>query len=207
MRRYIAHRLASLIVVLWGVSVLSFALGSLAPGDPARILMERTLGHPATDEEVIQKRHELGLDRPVVVQYVSWAGSALRGQSWSDRGQPVSQILVERLPRTVALAGSALTISVLVAVPLGVIAARWRDSLADHSSRVAALLGASVPSFFLGYLLMFVFGVWLQLLPIFGFTSPQSLVLPAVTLALGSSAILARLTWPCGSARSLKQLG
>ncbi|MGH4022200.1 MAG: nickel ABC transporter permease [Pseudonocardiaceae bacterium] len=197
MRRYIVRRLASLIVVLWGVSVLSFALGSLAPGDPARILMERTLGHPATDEEVVQKRHELGLDRPVVVQYVSWAGGALRGDlgySWSDRGQPVSHVLLERLPRTVALAVSALIISVLVAVPLGVIAARRQNSLVDHSSRVAALVGASIPSFFLGYLLMFVFGVWLQLLPIFGFASPQSIVLPAVTLALGASAILTRLT-------------
>lgn len=197
MKRYIARRLASLVVVLWGVSVLSFSLGSLAPGDPARLLMERVLGHQPSDEQVGAKRHELGLDRPAVVQYASWAGNALRGdlgESWSNRGKRVEDLLVERLPRTAILAVAAMGLSVVIALPLGVAAARRRNSLTDHSSRVAALLGASIPGFFAAYLLMFVFGVRLRMLPIFGFDSPKNLVLPAVTLALGSSAILTRLT-------------
>lgn len=197
MKRYVARRLASLAVVLFGVSVLAFALGSLAPGDPARLLMERTLGHQATDEEVAGMRHELGLDRPAVEQYVSWAGGALQGDlgtSWSNRNEGVSDLLLERLPRTVVLAVTAMLLAVVAAVPLGVLAARRRNSLTDHASRVAALLGASVPGFFVAYLLMFVFGVRLRLLPIFGFDSPSNLVLPAITLALGSAAILTRLT-------------
>ncbi len=197
MRRYIVRRLASLAVVLWGVSILAFALGSLAPGDPARLLMERTLGHQATDEEVAGMRQELGLDRPAVEQYVGWAGGAIRGDlgtSWSNRNDQVSDLLLERLPRTVMLAVTAMLTAVIVAVPLGVAAARRRNSVTDHASRVAALLGASVPGFFVAYLLMFVFGVRLRLLPIFGFDSPQHLVLPSITLALGSAAILTRLT-------------
>jgi len=189
--------LASLVLVLFGVSVLAFALGSLAPGDPARLLMERTLGHQATDEEVAGMRHELGLDRPAVEQYVSWAGGALQGDlgtSWSNRNERVSDLLLDRLPRTVVLAVTAMLLAVVAAVPLGVLAARRRNSLTDHASRVAALLGASVPGFFVAYLLMFVFGVRLRLLPIFGFDSPSHLVLPAITLALGSAAILTRLT-------------
>lgn len=197
MKRYIARRLASLVIVLWGVSVLSFSLGSLAPGDPARLLMERLLGHQPSDEQVMTKRHELGLDRPAVAQYASWAGNALRGdlgQSWSNRGKRVEELLVERLPRTAILAVAAMSLSAVIALPLGVAAARRRNSLTDHSSRVAALLGASIPGFFAAYLLMFVFGVRLRILPIFGFDSPRNLVLPAVTLALGSAAILTRLT-------------
>lgn len=197
MKRYVAHRMASLVIVLWGVTVLSFALGSLAPGDPARLLMERTLGHQATEEQVEAMRRELGLDRPATAQYADWAGGALRGDlgtSWSNRNEGVSSLLLERLPRTAVLAITAMGLSVLIAVPLGVAAARRRNSLTDHSSRVAALLGASVPGFFVAYLLMFLFGVRLQLLPIFGFDSPKHLVLPAVTLALGSAAILTRLT-------------
>ena len=197
MKRYVARRLASLVLVLFGVSVLAFALGSLAPGDPARLLMERTLGHQATDEEVAGMRHELGLDRPAVEQYVSWAGGALQGDlgtSWSNRNERVSDLLLDRLPRTVVLAVTAMLLAVVAAVPLGVLAARRRNSLTDHASRVAALLGASVPGFFVAYLLMFVFGVRLRLLPIFGFDSPSHLVLPAITLALGSAAILTRLT-------------
>lgn len=197
MTRYIVRRLASLAVVLWGVSVLSFALGSLAPGDPARLLMERTLGHQATEEQVDAKRRELGLDRTAVVQYASWATGAVRGDlgsSWSNRNERVSALLLTRLPRTAVLAITAMVLSVVIAVPLGVAAARKRNSITDHSSRLAALLGASVPGFFVAYLLMFSLGVQLRVLPIFGFESAKHLVLPAVTLALGSAAVLTRLT-------------
>lgn len=196
MKAYVARRLASLVVVLLGVSLLSFALGSLAPGDPAELRLQRALGHSPTQEQVEAEREALGLDRPVVAQYVSWLWSVSHGdlgESWG-RGQPVLDLIEERVPRTALLAFTALVISVSVALPVGVLSAYRRNSFLDHSSRFAALLGASLPSFFVGYLLMFVFGVRLRLLPVFGFASPQHLVLPALTLALGGSALLARLT-------------
>lgn len=182
--------------MLWGVSLLSFALGSLAPGDPAELYLERALGRPPTGPELVAQRQVMGLDRPAVEQYRVWLGRAVRGdlgRSFRDR-RPVSELLRERIPRTALLALTALLLSVCVALPVGVLAAYRRNSLIDHSSRVAALLGASLPSFFMGYLLMFVFGVQLGLLPVFGFTSPRHLVLPAVTLALGGAALLTRLT-------------
>ena len=196
MKRYVARRLGSLVLVLWGVSILSFALGSLAPGDPAEIRLVRQLGHPPTQEELAAQRHALGLDRPLLTQYTSWVSGALQGRlgrSWGS-GEDVFDLIVERFPRTALLAVTALVASVCIALPLGVIAAYRRNSAFDHSARVAALLGASMPSFFMGYLLMFVFGVKLGLLPVFGFTTPRHVVLPALTLALGASALLARLT-------------
>lgn len=196
MKRYAAGRLAALTIVLWGVSILAFALGSLAPGDPAELRLLRELGHPPTEEELRAKQEEMGLDRPILAQYSSWATGTLSGdlgRSWGT-GEDVSDLLWEHFPRTAILAVTALGLSVAIALPLGVLAARRRNSLVDHGSRVSALLGASLPSFFVGYLLMFVFGVQLGLLPVFGFTSLEHLVLPATTLALGSSAILTRLT-------------
>lgn len=196
MRRYIARRLLSLMVVLWGVSVLSFGLGSLAPGDPAQILLERALGHPPTQEQLEAQRHEMGLDRPVMVQYGDWVSGAVTGdlgESYGN-GESVTVLIRERFPRTALLALTALALSVCVALPFGIAAAYRRNSIVDHSSRLVALLGASLPSFFMGYLLMFIFGVKLQVLPVFGFTSAANLVLPSVTLALGGSALLTRLT-------------
>lgn len=196
MKRYIGRRLASLAVVLWGVSLLAFALGSLAPGDPAELYLERSLGRPPTGPELTAQQQAMGLDRPAFEQYKSWLGGAVKGdlgRSFRD-SRPVVELLRERLPRTALLAAVALLMSISLALPLGVLAAYRRNSALDHSSRVLALLGASLPSFFLGYLLMFVFGVQLNLLPVFGFTSAQHLVLPAVTLALGGAALLTRLT-------------
>lgn len=196
MKRYAARRIAALVIVLWGVSILAFSLGSLAPGDPAEIRLLRQLGHPPTEEELTEKRREMGLDRPVLAQYVSWAGGALQGdlgRSWGT-GEEVSDLLWEHLPRTAILAATSLGLAVMIALPLGVLAAHRRNSAADHGSRIAALLGASLPTFFIGYLLMFVFGVELGLLPVFGFTTPLHLILPSVTLGLASAAILTRLT-------------
>lgn len=196
MRRYVGKRLASLLVVLWGVSLLAFALGSLAPGDPAELALERALGRPPTAPELTAQRQKMGLDRPAVEQYGDWLSGAVRGdlgRSFRD-GRPVLDLLGERLPRTALLAATALALSVAIAIPIGVLAAYRRNSVLDHSSRVLALLGASLPNFFMGYLLMFVFGVQLGLFPVFGFGSARHLVLPAVTLALGGAALLTRLT-------------
>lgn len=196
MSRYISRRLASLLVVLWGVSLLSFTLGSLAPGDPAELLLTRVLGHEPTPAELEAQRIAMGLDGSLVDQYLRWVGGVLRGDlgdSWGH-ADGVAELLLERFPRTAVLAVAGLAISILIALPLGVVAAYRRSTVVDHGARLVALLGASLPSFFLGYLLMFVFSVHFQVLPGFGFETPRHLVLPAVTLGMGGAALLTRLT-------------
>lgn len=178
------------------MSVLTFGLGVVAPGDPAEAILSRALGQPPTRDEVEAERRMLGLDRPVPVQYARWLGRAVRGdlgESWG-RGVRVSGALAERIPRTLVLALTAAALAVAIGVPAGVVAAARRNSAADHLARLGALVGASVPSYFLGYLLILAFAVTLRALPAFGFGSPAHVVLPAVTLALAPAATLARLT-------------
>lgn len=183
-------------LALFGVSVLTFALGALAPGDPAEVVVERRLNQPPPRDQVEEERRILGLDRPIPQQYVVWLGQAARGdlgRSWL-RDIRVSEALRQRAPQTGALAASAAGLSILMGVPLGVVSAGRRNSVADHLCRIGSLLGASIPSYFAAYLLVFVFAVTLRVLPVFGFGTPAHLVLPAVTLALGPTSALVRLT-------------
>ena len=196
MTRYVAERVAWLVVSLLSLSVITFGLGVLAPGDPAEVVLEHRLNQPPPHEQVLAQRHVMGLDRPVAVQYLRWLSAAARGDlghSWL-KGLRVSDALRERIPRTTALAAAAAALSILIGLPTGILAAVRRGSLADHACRVAALLGASVPGYFTAYVLILVFAVKLRALPAFGFGSADNLVLPAVTLALGPAAVLARLT-------------
>lgn len=196
MRVYAARRVASAVVALLGVSVLAFALGVLAPGDPAEVVLSRSLGQPPTDEQLAEMRRELGTDRPVVVQYLDWLGGAVRGDFGSSwlRGVRVRDALAERVPRTFALAMAGAGLSLVIGIPIGVLAATRRNSVVDHVSRLGALVGASFPSFFLAYVLIWLLAVRFRALPVFGFGSAAHLVLPALTLALGPAAVLARLT-------------
>lgn len=196
MTHYLARRFGALIFVLLGVTTLSFALGRLAPGDPAELVLERALGRPPTDEQIDRMRARMGLDRPFAHQYVVWLSAAVHGdlgRSWGS-GDEVESLLAQSLPRTLLLAVTALLIAVGVAVPLGTLAAARPGSWADHLSRAVAVCGTSMPAFFIGYVLMFVFGVQLRLLPIFGYGSARHLVLPAITLALGAAGALTRIT-------------
>lgn len=196
MKPYIVRRLLSLVFVLLGVSTLSFVLGRLAPGDPAELMLERALGRPPSEAQIDGMRKELGLDRSVAAQYFGWLAAAARGElgrSWGS-GDSVRRLLAEALPRTLLLAATALVLAVAVAVPLGTLAAASPGSWADHLSRVAAVGGTSMPAFFIGYVLMFVFGARLKLLPTFGSGTVRHLVLPALTLALGSAGVLTRVT-------------
>jgi peptide/nickel transport system permease protein len=194
--RYLAERVAWLVASLLSLSVITFGLGVLAPGDPAEVVLEHRLSQPPPLEQVLAQRHVMGLDRPLTVQYLHWLSAASRGDlghSWL-KGLRVSDALRERIPRTAALAAAAAAISVLVGLPVGILAAVRRNSLADHLCRVGALLAASVPGYFAAYVLILVFAVRLQAVPAFGFGSAVNLVLPAATLALGPAAVLARLT-------------
>lgn len=196
MLSYLAERAAWMALALFGVSVLTFGLGALAPGDPAEVVVERRLNQPPPRDQVEVERRALGLDRPILQQYVRWLGRAVRGdlgRSWL-RDIPVSDALRQRVPQTAALAAAAACLSILVGVPLGVLSAGRRSSLADHLCRVGSLLGASIPSYFVAYLLVFVFSLSLGALPVFGFGTPAHLILPAITLALGPTSTLVRLT-------------
>ncbi len=192
MHRYLIRRLVLTIPVLLGVATLVFALIHLIPGDPAQAM----LGEGATPEEVNQLRERLGLNRPLIVQY----GSFLEGLTHGDLGvslrndQPVTAQILERMPATAELAFASMTVAVLLAVPLGIVAAVWRGTAIDVGAMTLSLVGISVPNFWLGPLLAIIFSVELGWLPVGGRGTLAHLVLPAVTLGAALAAILARMT-------------
>ncbi len=197
MQSYLVRRLLTLPVLLLGISIISFTLLNLAPGDPAySILRDQQEGEEPRPEDVLALRQELRLDDPVVLRYGRWLLGTVQGDlGVSYRGgQPIMRELGEPLPATLLLAGSSLVLAILLGIPLGLIAALWRGSPLDGLSRLLALVGAAVPSFVLALLLMLIFAVKLNWLPTIGYGTPQHLILPAVALAAGASAQLMRLT-------------
>jgi peptide/nickel transport system permease protein len=195
MRDYVVRRLVSLLPVVLGVSIIAFGLMALVPGDPAEIIASHGKETEPTAEEILATRRRLGLDRPLPLQYLTWLSRVIRGDLGLSlrSGEPVLDELTDRLPATLELAASGLLIGLAIALPIGTLAAVKRDSLWDHASRALALLGASVPSFWLGVLFILVFAVDLGWLPSMGRGSPRHLILPALSLGLGASATLMRL--------------
>jgi peptide/nickel transport system permease protein len=192
MARYLVRRLLLTIPVLLGVATLVFALIHLVPGDPAQAM----LGEGASQEEIDQLRTKLGLDRPLLVQYQSFLTGLVRGDLGSSLryGTPVTREIRDRLFRTFQLAFAAMFVAMLVAVPLGIVAAVFRGTAIDHAAMTLALVGISMPNFWLGPLLAILFAVYLGWLPVAGTGSLAHLVLPAITLGAALAAILARMT-------------
>ena len=197
MTAYLLRRILLVVPTLLGVSLLAFALANLTPGDPAEELLRRTTDHPPTPQAVAETREELGLDRPLAVQYVSWLRNAVVGDlgiSYDTR-RPVATEILHRVPRTLELAVPAALAALVVAVVLGVVAAVNRNRWPDQVLRVVSVAGASMPSFWLALLLIMVFALELSLLPVAGREAGvRSLVLPVLTLALAPTAVLARFT-------------
>ena len=196
MQSYLARRLLTLPLLLLAISIISFTLLNLAPGDPAySILRDRQAGEEPSREDILALRKKLRLDDPVVVRYGRWLLGAVQGDlGVSYRGgQPIMRELWQRLPATLMLTGAALLLAIVVGIPLGIVAALRRGSLTDGLSRMLALVGAAVPSYVLALLLMLFIAVKLNWLPAIGYGSPKHLILPAIALAAGSSAQLMRL--------------
>ena len=191
---YIGRRILVLMLLLLVVSVVVFLLLRLGAGDPAMMYL-RLSQIPRTDEALAEARRVLDLDRPLEVQYLDWLARAGRldfGTSYVTR-RPVLGDLLYYLPATLELAGVSLLLTIVVSVPLGILAALRRESFLDNATRVLAFTGVSMPSFWLGFLLVYAFSVQLHWLPTMGRGGPTHLVLPAITLALMSTCINIRL--------------
>lgn len=192
MRYFVLRRLAEMAGALLVMSLIVFLLAR-ALGDPVSLLLSEF----ATEADRAALTRELGLDRSLPVQYATFLLDTLRGDlgnSVMGARQPVLGIILDRLPASLSLASVALVLSVLFGLPLGVAAAVWRGTWADTGVRLVALVGQAVPLFWLGIVLMFVFGVQLGWLPTSGYGSARHFVLPAATMALFTLAAVARLT-------------
>jgi len=200
MLSYLTGRVVSLVPVLFVVAVVVFLLIHVTPGDPARVL----LGQDATPEQVQNLRHEMGLDRPLGVQFILWLGRAFHGDLGISLFQriPVTADIIQHAGPTVTLSLMAITVSLLIGIPAGVVSAVFRNSWLDQGSLALAMLGAAVPSFWLGLSLIVVFAVNLGWLPSSGYRTPGEgfglslhyLILPALALGLPNSSLIIRFT-------------
>jgi len=200
MLAYLVKRLLSLIPVLFGISLVSFILIHLVPGDTVTVI----LGTNSTAVSAAALRAAFGLDRPAPVQYITWLGGLLHGDFGQSfiTGQPILGTIMSRLPATAELTVAALVLSLCIALPAGIIAAIRQYSAADYVGTTVSLLGLSLPSFWLATILTILFSVVWHVLPPSGFvaitTDPagnlRDLILPAVTLGTGLAAVVMRYT-------------
>ena len=196
MGAYLVRRLATLPLMLLGISAVSFALLNLAPGDPAEIVLrQRNPGQMPSPAAVSAMRVELGLDTPLPAQYVRWMSRALTGDMGRSyvTERPVAAQLARRTVPTLLLTAAALGLALLVAVPVGILSARRRGGAVDVIARLAALVGAAAPSYALAFGLIILFAVKLSWLPALGYGSAAQAVLPAIALSLAPMAQLMRL--------------
>lgn len=191
MLAYVVRRLLLVVVVVWGAATLAFGLLQLS-GDPLNLLLPLD----ATPEVRARYRAALGLDRPVVVQYGVYLLNAVQGDFGTSlrSNAPALGLVLERMPASLLLAGSGLLFAILIGVPAGVVAALQRGKPVELSVMTFALLGQSIPVFWLGLMLILVFGLQLRVLPISGYGTWQHLVLPTIALGTFTAAAIVRLT-------------
>jgi len=192
MIKYILKRIVMLIPIVIGVSFLVFFILNLTPGDPVTMM----LGEEASAEAIQELRQEMGLDKPLIVQYGRYISGVFRGdmgRSYTTKRLVFNEIL-SRFPSTFKLTFYSMIVAVIISIPIGIISATKQYSLTDSISMVVALLGVSMPNFWLGLMLILVFALNLRMLPSGGATSWQGIVLPAITLGTGAAAIITRMT-------------
>ena len=188
---FLSTRLLQAIPVLFGVSLAVFLMIHLIPGDPAALIA----GADATRADVENVRHALGLDRPLPAQYAAFVGKALTGDFGNSfrTGRPVLDEIMPRYANTVVLGAIALTIAILIGMASGIVSAVRRHTIFDNAALLLSLAGVSMPTFFLGLLLMLIFSVWLGWLPLSGKDTWLHYILPAITLSTASIAIISRV--------------
>ena len=194
MWQFVVRRFGTSIAVMFGVSVITYLMIYLTPGDPAVTILRQQSGEYPSQEAIEAFREQHGLNDPIPVQYVHWMGDVLQGDLGRSyyHGTEVTSMILHELPYTVNLAIASLAVALLIAVPAGVMSALHQGKLPDFLSQGTALVGVSMPNFWLGYLLIIVFAVN-RPLPVSGIGSIRHLVLPAVTLGSGMAAIIMRL--------------
>ena len=192
MTRFIAQRLLAALVTIWIATIGVTLLIHVVPGDPVRIMYG---SFQTTPEQLEEIRQRLGLDQPIWKQYLYYLGRLAQGDLGRSivGDQPVADILLTRFPATLALTVTSLIIAVVVGMSLGFVAAYKRGTWVDAGSMVLAVIGVSMPHFWLGLLLLFLFALKLNWLPVAG-GDWKSLILPALTLGLANAAVLARMT-------------
>lgn len=189
-KKQIGRRFVQILIVLFGISFFTFALTYLSPGDPAEIMLTEC-GNLPTPELLAQTRHELGLDKPFLVQYGSWLLGVLTGDMGMSYSMkvPVVQKLVSAFWPTLQMSLLALLIMVVISIPMGIASAVYQNKWPDYLVRGVTFIGVSVPSFWLGLILLSIFGVQLRWINVAGGTADlKSMILPSVTLALAMSA-------------------
>ena len=192
MHKYILKRLLMMIPVILGVIFIVFTMNEVSPGNPARII----LGEIASEEAVAQLEEEMGLNDPFLLRYVRYVFNAMRGDlgdSFTYRS-PVTSEVFTRFPTTVLLAGLGVMVALLIGIPLGIISATKQYSIFDNVAIFIGLLGISLPSFWVGLLLIILFTVNLGWLPATGFSTPLHWIMPAITIGTGSTAMVMRMT-------------
>lgn len=192
MLKFVLRRILMMIPVILGISFIIFAIMSLTPGDPARLI----LGENASEEAVQELRKEMGLDRPFFVRYLNYLSNALRGdfgKSYRNRLSVFTEIF-SRFPNTLTLAFWGISLSVVIGIPVGIVSAVRQYTIIDTTSLMAALMLTSIPAFWLGLMLMLTFSLKLNLLPTTGVDTWKHFVMPSFTLAAGTMATLIRMT-------------
>jgi peptide/nickel transport system permease protein len=193
MLRFIGTRIAMGALTIWATTMLVTLLIHAVPGDPVQIMYAQSQG--TTPEQIEQVRRSLGLDRSIPVQYLMYMERLLQGDLGNTirGGQPVLDVILQRLPNTLILAVAAMFIAIAIGVPIGFLAAYREGTIIDTGLMVLAIAGISMPHFWLGLMLLFFFALELGWLPVSG-NDPMNLILPALTLGLSNAAIFARLT-------------
>lgn len=197
MYRYIAKRILMLLPVLLGVTFAVFFIMSLAPGDPATLI----LGDQASPEDIMAKREELGLLDPLPLQYINYVKDLAKGDFGTSykTGLPVSEMILARFPNTLILTITGMLVALVIGISAGILSAKNQYSIIDNVTMIGALLGVSMPSFWFGLLMVLVFSVYLPWLPSSGMGAGfipliKSLILPGFTLGLSSASMIARMT-------------
>ncbi|MFG1950318.1 ABC transporter permease [Micromonospora sp. NPDC048830] len=190
-----ARRLLTALFLMFLGSLTGFLLINLAPGDVTVLVAERRSGPGATSEDVARMAHELGMDRPLPVRYVDWVWHALQGDLGDSlqRNLPITPELLDRAGQTLLLVSGAAVFAGLVGGLLGMLGALYPDSWIDRIGRGLALLGASIPSFYLAALLILFFGLKLGVVPTFGLSGPASWILPWISLGTGPAGVFSRV--------------